>query len=272
MENIIENYSIHNQAKAETIAKRLDSVQETDLIVTSLSLSPALIAKCLGVVTAFLIIASSVAVLTDYMTGRTYLIIHKLVSLFYVELELNAPAFFSTLLLLSAFALLSVISISKQKHRASFRFEWFVLTLGFLFMAFDETASIHERLIEPMRSIIGEQSLGVLYFAWVVPAIVLVVCLGIFFLRFLINLPRRTAIYFLVAAAMYLGGALGLEMAEGWHSEINGKENFLYIAMTTLEETLEMTGTIVFIWALLEYIADLYKTVQFRFIGLPQKD
>lgn len=267
MENII-NSDIHNQVYRESIATPAFVEQETAVTATSFTLNAASIVRYLGAATAFLIFANSAALLADYLTGHTSVLIHKLVSFFYVELELNAPAFFSTLLLLLAFLLLSVISVSKKKLRAGFRFEWSVLALGFLFMAFDETASIHERLIEPMRLIIGEQNLGVLYFAWVVPAIALVVCLAIFFLRFLLNLTTRTRNYFLLAAAMYLGGAVGLEMLEGWYSEINGRENFIYIAMTTFEETLEMTGTIVFIWALLEYIAGLYKTVEFRFGGL----
>jgi hypothetical protein len=35
--------------------------------------------------------------------------------------------------------------------------------------------------------------------------------------------------------------------------------------IVTVEESLEMTGLIVFIWALLKYCADNYKQVRFRF-------
>jgi hypothetical protein len=270
MENVI-NSNIHGQIYRENAGESVFRDDEKTFATTSLTVSPAGIAKFFGIITALLVCANSAALFADYVTGHNSVLIHKLVSFFYVELEVNAPAFFSTILLLSAFFLLSVISISKQKQRSNFRFEWWVLALGFLFMAFDETASIHERLIDPMRSILGKENLGMLYFAWVVPAIALVVCLGFFFLRFLLNLPGRTRLYFVVAAAMYLGGAVGLEMVEGWYSEVNGRENFLYMAMTTLEETLEMAGTIVFIWALLEYISDFYKILEFRFTG-PRKN
>ena len=35
----------------------------------------------------------------------------------------------------------------------------------------------------------------------------------------------------------------------------------------TVEESLEMAGVIIFIWALLKYIAENYKEVRFRFDG-----
>ena len=212
-----------------------------------------------------LILANITALLADHLTGYNSILIHKLVKFFYVELELNAPAFFSMLLLLFASLLLAVITVFKKKHAAPFVLEWSILSFGFLYMAFDEIVAIHERLIEPMRSILGETNLGIFYFAWVVPAIALILILAVFFLRFLLNLPMKTRLLFLIAAALYLGGAVGLELIEGKYAETYGKENLIYIVLTTLEESLEMIGTIVFIWGLLGYIADTYRRVEVRF-------
>lgn len=265
MEKTIEKFNIQLQRSAKNFVKQDFYEKETEIEIGKLLLNPTSIAWSLGVMTFLLIFANSAALLADYLTGYNSMVIHKLVKFFYVELELNAPAFFSTLLLLFASLLLAIITVLKKKQTASFVLYWSILSIGFLFMAFDEIAAVHERLIEPMQAILGEQNLGVFYFAWVVPAVALVVCLGIFFLRFLINLPVKTRWTFLIAATMYLGGAVGLEMVEGWYSEINGRETLLYITLTTLEETLEMVGTIVFIWALLGYIADAYEKVEVRF-------
>lgn len=265
MEKTIEKFNIQLQRSAKNFVKQDFYEKETEIEIGKLLLNPTSIAWSLGVMTFLLIFANSAALLADYLTGYNSMVIHKLVKFFYVELELNAPAFFSTLLLLFTSLLLAIITVLKKKQTASFVLYWSILSIGFLFMAFDEIAAVHERLIEPMQAILGEQNLGVFYFAWVVPAVALVVCLGIFFLRFLINLPVKTRWTFLIAATMYLGGAVGLEMVEGWYSEINGRETLLYITLTTLEETLEMVGTIVFIWALLGYIADAYEKVEVRF-------
>ena len=265
MEKTIEKFNIQVQRSAKSFVKQDFYEKETEIKIGKLLLNPTSIAWSLGVMTVLLIFANCAALLADYLTGYNSMVIHKLVKFFYVELELNAPAFFSTLLLLFASLLLAIITVLKKKQPASFVLYWSILSIGFLFMAFDEIAAVHERLIEPMRAILGEQNLGIFYFAWVVPAVVLVVCLGIFFLKFLINLPVKTRWTFLIAATLYLGGAVGLEMVEGWYSEINGRETLLYITLTTLEETLEMVGTVVFIWALLGYIADAYEKVEVRF-------
>jgi len=230
-----------------------------------LSIKPASIARLLGAMASGLVLASIAVLLMDYLTGYSSIFIHKLVKLFYVELELNVPAYFSALLLISAALLLALITTLKKIKNEPYVLHWAILSFGFLFMSFDETASIHERLIEPMRAILGEQNLGILYFAWVVPAIAIILVLGIFFLKFLLNLPKKTRLSFIIAATVYLGAAVGLELIEGKHSEIYGKENLTYIILTTVEEALEMFGTIGFIWALLEYLADNYKQVRLRF-------
>jgi hypothetical protein len=59
---------------------------------------------------------------------------------------------------------------------------------------------------------------------------------------------------FLLAAAVYLGGALGVEMAGAAHAFRHGTENLGYSLWTTLEEALEMAGVAVFIYALLRQV------------------
>jgi hypothetical protein len=49
------------------------------------------------------------------------------------------------------------------------------------------------------------------------------------------------------------------------YTELHDTQNFKYSMIATIEESLEMAGLIVFIWALLKYCADKYKEVLFRF-------
>lgn len=235
------------------------------MITPHISLSPSSIARTLGIMALVLVLASTTALLTDYLTGHSSALVRKLVKFLYVDLELNAPAFFSTLLLLFAALLLAIISVLKRKQRASYAWQWAILSLGFLLMAFDEIVAVHERLIEPMRSLLGEENLGVLYYAWVVPALALVLFLAIFFLKLWLSLPAKTRLYFLIAACIYVGAAIGLELAEGKHSEIYGMDNLTYIILVTIEEGLEMLSIVFFIWALIRYIGDNYEEVRLRF-------
>jgi hypothetical protein len=181
--------------------------------------------------------------------------------------EHNLPALFSTGLLLSASVLLVVIAVLEGKRRAPDVSKWTILAAGFLLMAADEALSFHEKAIAPLRAMLGGQQLGIFFFAWVIPAIVLVAALGIFFLPFLFRLPRRTAIAFAISAAVYLGGALGVELVEGWWREGHTHRNLTYHALVSLEEGMEMIGVIGFIHALFAYIGTRYGEVRFAFAG-----
>lgn len=182
--------------------------------------------------------------------------------------EHNIPALFSVVLLLSAALLLGLIATLERMRQSGDFSKWVILTLGFLLMGLDESVSIHEGLIRPMRNLLGGQDLGIFYFAWVIPGIALVAALGMFFLPFLFRLPRRTAIAFAISAAIYLGGALGVELAEGAYGERHGIQNLTFNLLVSLEEGMEMAGVITFIHALMDYIARHYGEVRFGFGGV----
>lgn len=184
---------------------------------------------------------------------------------FHLNFEGNLPAYFSSSLLLLAAMLLGVVT-ALEKNRASPQvFRWGVLCAGFLFMAMDEAVSLHEKLIWPVRGLIGSRDLGFFYFSWVIPGIVLVSVLGLYFLRFLLHLPRRTRLQFLLAGTLYVSGALGLELIAGRHVEIHGMDNLTNSLLMAAEESLEMAGVIVFIKGLLEYLATHHRDFQVGF-------
>ena len=59
----------------------------------------------------------------------------------------------------------------------------------------------------------------------------------------------------LAAAALYLGGAAGVESAGQLYAAVAGKATPLYAALATIEEILEMAGVAVLVYALLEHLA-----------------
>lgn len=226
-----------------------------------ISVEKGLIVKTLVALTVLVVIASSAIQIIHYATGRNYIVIHKMVSFLNVDLELNLPTFFSMLMLLFASVLLAVVTLIRHKQKSPYILHWAILSAGFGLMAFDEAFAFHERLIEPMRSLLGEQNLGILFFAWVVPAFFLIAVLALVFVKFGLSLPTKTQFWFAVSAMLFLGGAVGFELLEGVHAEVHGKDNFIYIAMATTEESLEMFGVIVFINTLLNYIATNCRSV-----------
>lgn len=238
---------------------------EAEKEIAPISLNPALIAGTLGAIAFILAVLSAGTETAYYLSGYNAGSLHKIVKIFSLDLELNVPNFFSTLNLLFAATLLAVITFFKRKQNDSYLRYWAILAVGFLYMAFDEIASAHEKLIEPMQALLGKENLGALYFAWVVPIGFLVLFLAGFFFKFWLNLPPRARFSFLVAGVLYVGGAVGMELVGGRHFELYGSENLTYIILTTIEESLELAGVIVFIWALLDYISKNYNEVLLRF-------
>jgi hypothetical protein len=232
------------------------------MVNNQISLNPSRIVLALAVVAFLIVVASITAQLAVYLTGRPT--IFGLVRLFNLDEEQNVPSFFSTFLLLFATLLLSLITILRKRQAAADVFYWAILSLGFLYLALDEAASIHELLILPVRRMLGGDNLGFFYFAWIVPGILIVLLLALFFSRFLLRLPTKTRWTFLLAAVLYVGGAIGFETIEGRYREVHPAD-LTFNVMLTAEESLEMMGLIVFIWGLMVYITGHYKEVGLRF-------
>ena len=58
------------------------------------------------------------------------------------------------------------------------------------------------------------------------------------------------------SAALYVVGAVGLEMAGGWWTEGHGSGSALAVLLVALEESFEMAGIVVALAALLAHGAD----------------
>lgn len=167
--------------------------------------------------------------------------------------EANIPTFLAFGLLLFCSVLLALIAARAFLARQAFRFHWALLAALFLLIAFDEAAALHERLSGPVRAALDAS--GWLYFAWIVPFGGFVAVLALLYLPFLRRLPAPFGRLFVLSAALYVGGALGMEMPGAAYYEAHGKRNFTYQLLTTVEETLEMLGAAVFGYALMRFLA-----------------
>jgi len=229
-----------------------------------ISLNPSTVAWRLGFIAALLVAINLAMQLYRLATHHAQV---PGLALMTLDGEHNIPALFSTGLLIGASLLLTLVAYLARAQRSGDASKWLILAAGFAFMGLDESMSFHERLIEPVRHMMGGQHLGLFFFAWVVPAIVLCLALGLYFLPFLLRLPRSSAIAFVVAAVVYLGGAVGVELVEGWWREGHEYRNLGYHALVCLEEGMEMAGVILFIRALLAHIARVHGSLLIEFDG-----
>lgn len=170
--------------------------------------------------------------------------------------EQNVPTWYSSLLLFSAGALLFVIGADVKNSRAPFAMHWFTLGAGFFYISMDEVVSIHEYA--------GWLRLGgVLYFSWVIPASILLIFLGLSYLRFLKHLEPKTRARFLIAGAIYVGGAVGMELPLGYWTARAGTNNLVYGLIDWVEESMEILGVTLFVLALFDHLR--VRDVRLRF-------
>lgn len=175
-----------------------------------------------------------------------------LIPVFDLDREYNIPAWFSSALLLLNGLLLTGIAAAVHLQEKSFLRHWQVLAALFFFLSLDEAIRLHEQLMAPLAAL---ELTGVFHYSWVIPGFIFVALVGLTYLRFVICLDEEIRRLFILAATLYLGGALGTEMVRGWYASNFGVMSLAYPLITALEESLEMLGLGVFVRALLTQLS-----------------
>ena len=179
---------------------------------------------------------------------------------FNFDRESNFPSLYSALALGFCSYLLAIIATVKKIQKARYTKYWKALAVIFLLLAIDEACSIHELFIPVLREAINAR--GILYFTWVVPAFFLLIIFLFTFRKFIWHLPTKTKTLFILAGAVYVVGALGMELVGGYIAD-NFDYGTVYGIASSIEEILEMLGIVIFINGLLSYIKAQSKELYF---------
>ena len=211
-------------------------------------LTPSSIRNLLTAITAGLLVAHGVVQVGIYGFGAEK---HWLDSL-NMDQELNLPTLFSSSLLLVSALLMRRLGQSSDRIAA---LDWRLLSKIFIFLALDEALQIHEILIIPG---LRNQVHPALASTWVVPYAVLALILLWRFRQFLVSISTATASRLLQAGAVYIGGAIGMEIIGSFavRSSLIRLHSPWYGAITGLEEAFELLGIILLIDALLRALLD----------------
>lgn len=184
---------------------------------------------------------------------------------FDVNQEGNLPTWYSSSALLLCSVLLALIAAGARQSRGHYVRHWSALSAIFLLFSLDEVATFHERIGGLLRGIFDTG--GVLYYAWVAPASAFLLVFVAAYLRFFASLPAKTRLLVLIAGVCLAGGVLVPGMIEGYYADRYGTSGLAYAMMVSGEELLEMTGVVVFIYALMSYIAVHFREVTLRIGG-----
>lgn len=170
--------------------------------------------------------------------------------------EPSIPAWFSANLLLLDGAMLLVTGFAAVRAGERFAVHWLVLGAIFVALSADEAALFHEMLDTALAAAIDRAGFtrgGVFLFPWVVAGALFGLAVALAYARFLLHLPVRVAALFVGSGALYVGGAVGMELASSQAISGFGLDSLAHTATQTVEESMEMAGAILFFFALGEH-------------------
>jgi hypothetical protein len=182
---------------------------------------------------------------------------------FDLDIEYNIPSFYSAFSLFVCAALFLVIATREPKSWNYQTVCWFGLAALFLFLSIDEAFTIHERIGDRFEG--HFHATGLFYFPWILPYSVGLLALIVLYSKFLWNLPKRTAIQFILCGIVFLAGAAFFDMLGGREAELNGYDSATYCLLYTVEESLEMVAIAGLIYSLLSYIESHFGHLRFSF-------
>ncbi len=219
------------------------------------------IAMVLTIIATILAIQSIALRALLYRAGtQTNYWIYQYGELMNINREANVPTWFSSAILLLAALLLLVVALVRRGQGKP-ALAWAGLSAIFTYISMDEAGTIHEKLTPFIQEQLNVT--GYFYFGWVVVGLALVLILAITYLPFVLHLPSGTRNWFILAGALYVGGALVVESVSAnlWYTA--GGTSLRFSAVGTLEEWMEMVGIIALIYAILQYIRNEIGVVSF---------
>lgn len=172
--------------------------------------------------------------------------------LFNMDKEVNIPTLYSCILLVMCSLLIKLIAKETKKEHPITASKWELLSWIFLFLAIDEGLQIHEAFIIPSLKPLMPAALTVI---WIIPYGILVVFLAFYFLQLIMGLPKRVRNLSILSALIYISGAIGFEIIGSFlvRTSTIRLHGISYGLISTTEESLEMIGLLIFIYALMSY-------------------
>jgi len=229
---------------------------------TTYSFRPERVAFALVAVLVALIVIHLIAMQANFNSDlglkEKYGFHYWQIAFFDLDEEESFGTWFNSMLLLAAAVLLFHRARTLRVEGDTRHKWWLILAIGFCVLSTDEIAGMHEWANSMMEET-----------PWTVIGFLIFALVALIYIPFLWQLRWRTGLLFLLAGAIYGGGAVGVEHFTG--SDVN---SLSYNMWTALEEGMEMLGVIILIYTILDHMrGNPEQVVQVEVgIGLPKKD
>ena len=162
----------------------------------------------------------------------------------------NVASWFACLGFFGSAAAMALLARLARASGDSLARDWGRLSWICLLISADQVCSIHEAVLAALHDLIPFST--VFDFAWLLLASS---ALFFFFRPFLSCLPPPIRNRFVVAAAIYFFGALGMELAPHAPLRINGAPG-IYEIVTLVDRIMQITGLLLFMRTLVDHLSD----------------
>ncbi len=179
---------------------------------------------------------------------------------FGVDGEQSLPGLWSAGLLASGGGLMILQGLMERRREGADSRWWIGLGTVLVLLGVDDLAAVHEITINPLREALDLG--GVLHFAWILPGIVIFAVLAAVFARFFRRLPTATRRLLGASGALFLAGALGMEMVDGLYASRYGQDGRFGL-LVVVEEALELAGECLLVYTMLRVVAGASIGVRF---------
>jgi hypothetical protein len=220
-----------------------------------LSIPVRRVSRIVAVVIATLCLVSFVGqVVSEFViTENEY--IDKIAEWVDVNAEASIPTWYATITLMACSVMAAVIAVTARVRGRPYPLQWALVSVGFALLSLEEILGVHSQATKVLRSVVSiTEGFG---YVLVLGAIGLVglAILAVVFGRFFMDLPSRWRRWFTIGAVIYLIGVFASDLVGDYlFTATEGETSLLYESVLTVEEALEMTGVLIFIVLLLEYI------------------
>ena len=221
------------------------------------------IATVLAVVIAILSAVSFAGeVISDFViVGDKY--VDRITEWVDVNHEGSIPTWYATITLASCALMLGVIAIDAAQRRKPYPRQWAALAVIFALLSLEEILGVHSEATGRLRSIVSITEGPGYAIALAVIALIGLAAVALLFGRFYLQLPSKWRRWFTIGALIYVLGVFASDAVGDYLISAAGDATLAYDIVLTVEEALEMTGVLIFIVMLLEYIRTFVGTGSF---------
>ncbi len=187
-----------------------------------------------------------------------------LIPLTNISRALSIPTIYTVLLLFISSLLLALISILKHSRKDKFRWQWSFLSFMFFYMSLNKGTLVHSLVTRPVRKFLRINFPDLPRSTLDVTVVFLILVLVCFYIKFIIDLPKRTKLLILLSLAVYLMGFRVINAMAAGFADVYGKDNLNYNLIVTLKKVVEISGIVLGIYTIMDFLEKNFPKIHLK--------